>query len=99
MKDILYFNSLQDIKIINMMRLPKEHDYSKEYLTFKAIEDCVFTFTMDANLPTTCIPSISYSLDDGKTWTTTENVDLQEVIVTTPTIKSGKTILWKSNAV
>lgn len=99
MKDILYFNTLEDIKLIDMMHLSKGHNYSKDYLTFKAIEDCVFTFTMDANLPTTCVPSISYSLDDGQTWATTENVDSQEVIVTTPTIKAGKTVLWKSNAV
>jgi len=73
--------------------------YTKQYLTFEAIDDCVFTFTMDANLTTACIPSISYSVDGGKTWTTTENVDSQEVVVTTPTIAAGKTILWKSNAV
>ena len=73
--------------------------YTKQYLTFEAIDDCVFTFTMDANLTTACIPSISYSVDGGKTWTITENVDSQEVVVTTPTIAAGKTILWKSNAV
>lgn len=73
--------------------------YTKQYLTFEAIDDCVFTFTMDAKLTTACIPSISYSVDGGKTWTTTENVDSQEVVVTTPTISAGKTILWKSNAV
>lgn len=73
--------------------------YTNQYLTFEAIDDCVFTFTMDANLTTACIPSISYSVDGGKTWTTTENVDSQEVVVTTPTIAAGKTVLWKSNAV
>lgn len=73
--------------------------YTKQYLTFEAIDDCVFTFTMDANLTTECIPSISYSVDSGKTWTTTENVDEQEVVVTTPTITAGKTILWKADAV
>ncbi len=73
--------------------------FSKFYLTFEAVEDCVFTFKMDAKLPTSCVPNISYSIDNGNTWTTTVNVDNEEVIVTTPLIKSGNKILWKSNAV
>ena len=73
--------------------------YTKEYLTFEALEDGTFTFTMDAKLPTTCVPNIAYSTDNGKTWTTTDNVDNQEVVVTTPTITAGNKVLWKSNAV
>lgn len=73
--------------------------YTKEYLTFEAIDNCVFTFTMDAKLPTSCVPSISYSVDNGETWTTTANVNNTEVVVTTPTVTSGNKVLWKSNAV
>ena len=73
--------------------------FSKYYLTFEAVEDCVFTFTMDDKLPTTCVASVSYSLDGGETWTTTENVDEAEVVVTTPTISAGHTVLWKGDAV
>lgn len=73
--------------------------FSKYYLTFEAVEDCVFTFTMDAKLPTICVPSISFSIDDGNNWTETANVDGEEVVVTTPTIKAGDKVLWKSNAV
>lgn len=73
--------------------------YTKQYLTFEAVEDSVFTFTMDDKLPTTCVASVSYSLDDGKTWTATANVDSEEVVVTTPTVKAGKSVLWKGDAV
>ena len=64
-------------------------DYIYQYLTFEALENCVFTFTMNANLPITCVADISYSLDNGRTWTTIENVNSQEVVVTTPTIEEG----------
>lgn len=84
--DTVYYMTLRD-------------KYTKEYLTFEAIDDCVFTFTMDAKLPTSCVPSISYSVDNGENWTTTANVNDTEVVVTTPTVTSGNKVLWKSNAV
>ena len=56
------------------------HDYTKDYLTFVAIEDGTFQFNKDG---------ISYSLDDGETWTNlTKNTN-------TPTITTGNKILWK----
>ena len=73
--------------------------YADNYLTFITLEDGTFTFTMSQKLSTSAVPSISYSIDNGKTWVTTQNVDNQEVIITTPTINAGDKILWKSNAV
>ena len=54
---------------------------------------------MDQKLTTAAVPSISYSTDNGETWTTVQNVDNEAVTVTTPTISTGSKVLWKSNAV
>ena len=78
---------------------PIPYDYSKDYLTFVALEDCTFTFNMNQKLTTTAVPSISYSTDNGETWTTVQNIDNEAVTVTTPTITTGNKVLWKSNAV
>jgi len=78
---------------------PIIHDYSEDYLTFVALEDGTFTFSMDQKLTTTVVPSISYSTDNGETWTTVQNIDNEAVTVTTPTITTGNKELWKSNAV
>jgi len=55
-------------------------DYSSEYLTFVALEDGTFTLSTNA---------VSYSLDNGETWT--------ELAADTasPTVTSGSKIVWK----
>ena len=59
-------------------------DYSKQYLTFVAIEDGTFKYQYTS--PTN---ALSYSLDNGKTWTALDyNTD-------TPTVARGKKIMWK----
>lgn len=73
--------------------------YTNQYLTFQATEDSVFTLTLDDKLPKTCVKSVSYSVDEGKTWTSTENVDNTKVVITTPTVKAGQIVLWKGDAV
>ena len=78
---------------------PLPHDYSEDYLTFVALEDGTFTFSMSQKLTTAAVPSMSYSTDNGETWTTVQNIDNEAVTVTTPTITSGNKVLWKSNAV
>lgn len=61
---------------------PAPHDYSQDYLTFRALEDGTFKFSGN---------SINYSLDDGATWTElASDTD-------TPTVNSGNTILWKAS--
>ena len=72
--------------------------YIKQYLTFEAIETGTFTLTIGTNVSTSYVTSISYSLDNGKTWTTTNNVDNQTVTITTPTIAVGDKVLWKGIA-
>ena len=56
------------------------HDYSKDYLTFEALEDTTFKFTRN---------SLEYSVDDGNTW-----VNLP-TDTNTPTVTSGDKIMFK----
>ena len=57
----------------------KPHDYSQDYLTFVALEDGTFTFT-----PTSS-NVISYSTDNGGTWTQGNSVS----------VNSDDKVLWK----
>ena len=59
---------------------PPVHDYSKDYLTFEALEDTTFSFTSNA---------LEYSMDDGSTW-----VELP-ASTNTPTVASGDKIMFK----
>ena len=68
--------------------------YTNEYLTFEALENGTFTLRIPANVNSTYITSVSYSTDDGETWTTT-NVDSTAQTITTPTITQGNKVLWK----
>lgn len=64
------------------------------YLRFIAEEDGTFTFTIPSKVTTTYLQSVSYSLDGGDTWTTTNNTS-SKVTVTTPTVTAGDSVLWK----
>lgn len=75
----------------------EEHDYSLDYLTFVALEDCVFTLKIGSSVSTANLTSISYSLDEGSTWIDTNNVNSTEIVITTPTIQSGRKVLWKGS--
>ena len=60
---------------------PYAHDYSQDYLTFVAKEDSTFKLVYN---------SVSYSLDEGETWTElASNTD-------SPTVTSGNKIMWKA---
>ena len=58
------------------------HDYSQDYLTFRAREDGTFSFSKTG---------ASYSLDSGTTWTSIA------ANANTPTVQSGDTIMWRGN--
>ena len=67
----------------NVLFVKEKTDYSNDYLTFEAIEDGTFTFTgTNSN-------SLSYSLDDGETWTALASGSAS------PTVTSGNKIMWK----
>lgn len=73
-------------------------DYSKMYLTFEAIEQGTFTLTVHEEVGVNKVTSVSYSIDDGNTWVTTNNADNTEVVITTPTVNAGGRVLWKGVA-
>ena len=91
---ITYFNDMQayeaaELELPNVSYVEEddivlwkcEDKNAKKYLTFKALEDGTFTFT-----PTSS-NTLSYSLDNGETWT--------ELNSTTPTIEGGSKVLFK----
>ena len=64
----------------------RESDYATMYLTFEAIENGTFKFS-----GVTSAHTLSYSLDDGTTWTSLAHN------TNTPTINAGNKIIWKGN--
>ena len=82
MEDILYKNSVTDIRIremVNTVSNSEKHDYSKDYLTFKALEDCQFGFTVangidDEDYTQSAYVKAFYSFDEENwvEWTTTQ---------------------------
>ena len=72
-------------------------DYASEYFTFEALEDGTFTLTIGSAITTTLLSSVSYSLDNGTTWITTNNADSQTVTITTPSVAKGDKVLWKGS--
>lgn len=65
---------------------PAPHDYSQDYLTFRALEDGTFSFS-----GTSTANCLSYSTDSGTTWSEPARY------ITTPTITNGDTVMWKGN--
>lgn len=57
------------------------HDYSQDYLTFRALEDGTFKFVLP----------LDYSLNDGLTWNSLS------ADTATPTVTAGNKIMWKGN--
>lgn len=73
-------------------------DCTEKYLTIEMLESGSCKFQIANNVPTSSCTSVSYSLDNGKTWSTTQNVDGSLVSITTPTLNAGDKVLWKGNA-
>ena len=83
---------------IEEARYDAEPDYSKMYFTTKALEDGTFTLTIPSSVDSNYMTSISYSTDEGETWTTT-TVDNTAQTITTPTINAGDVVLWKGEGI
>ena len=66
-----------------------------KYLTFTALESGTFTITMNSGIGTGNYTYAAYSLDEGRTWTTANNVNSTVVTLTTPTVSAGDTVMWK----
>lgn len=84
---------------VNPAPQPQEHDYSLDYLTTEALEDGTIGFTIDRYINTNFINTISYSIDNGATWTTINNSDdKSDDLVTEVPVTTGDKILWKADA-
>lgn len=87
---------VQDWSLIEALYPQDEPDYSKEYLTFEALESGTFTLSLygaDSAKDTT----LSVSLDNGKTWTEITAAYRTTETYTTPAIGQGDKVLWKGN--
>lgn len=78
--------------------IPK-HDYSKDYFTTEALEDGTISFNIWKDMGTDYITSISYSKDNGETWTTVNNENNKEANLQIEVdVEEGDKILWKGGA-
>ncbi len=82
----------------NMMIASASVGGVKNYLAFEALESGTFSLTIASAITTGYVSDVSYSTDGGSTWTTIQNVDSQEVVITTPVINAGDVVLWKGHA-
>ena len=74
-------------------------DYSKIYLTTVALEDGTISFNIHKLMDIEYITSISYSTDNGETWTTTANQNNKsEHLVINVNVNTGDKVLWKGIA-
>lgn len=64
------------------------------YFWTEAIAPGTFTLTVPSYVTTAMLSSISYSLDGGTTWITTNNGG-SGLTITTPTVAAGDKVLWK----
>ena len=67
------------------------------YFWTEAIASGTFTLTIPASVTTAHVEYVSYSLNGGTTWTTTQNSS-SAVTITTPTVAAGDKVLWKAIA-
>ena len=95
-----YINGTPDLPNVsltlddNEVHYNKYVDYSREYLTFEALESGTFTLTVPTSVTSSYMTSVSYSTDDGANWVTTM-IDNTAQTITTPTINAGDKVLWK----
>ena len=76
-----------------------QHDYSQDYLTTVALENGTISFNIWRSMGTDMITSISYSTNDGESWTTTNNLnDKEEHLTISVNVSEGDKVLWKGDA-
>lgn len=73
--------------------------FASEYFTTIALESGIISFNIWKSMGTEYITSISYSTDNGETWTTTNNTNGKtEHLVITVNVNEGDKVLWKGDA-
>ena len=75
------------------------HDYSKDYLTIEALEYGRISFIISSGINTDLLTSISYSVDNGNTWITTNNTNNKNNNIQIDVyVNEGDKVLWKGIA-
>lgn len=73
--------------------------WAEEYLTTVARENGTISFNIWKSMGTDMITSISYSTDNGETWTTTNNVNNKEEHLSIDVdVTEGDKVMWKGIA-
>ena len=73
--------------------------WADEYMQTVALEDGTISFNILRSMGTDMIASISYSTDNGETWTTTNNTnEKSENIQISVNVQTGDKVLWKGDA-
>ena len=73
--------------------------WADEYFTTVARENGTISFNIWKSMGTDMITSISYSTDNGETWTTTNNAnDKEENLAITVNVSEGDKVMWKGDA-
>lgn len=68
-----------------------------DYLKLTALESGTFTLSIGSSVTVANFEYVEYSIDDGATWTRTDNVASTTVTITTPTIAAGNSVLWRGS--
>lgn len=77
---------------------PFTPDYSTRYLTTIALDEGAITFNIHTAIGTDKLASVSYSTDDGATWTTVNNQDGRtEELEVKVNVHEGDKVLWKGS--
>lgn len=71
---------------------------TRNYLKFTALESGTFSLRLPPIVNADRMTSVSYSVDNGATWVTTTNDNI-DITITTPTIAAGNSVLWKGTGV
>lgn len=88
----------KDVKDVHYRKKVK-NDYSEKYLTTEAYEDGTISFNIWSGMGTEYITSISYSTNNGETWTTVNNTDNKsEHLSITVNVQKDDVVLWKGDA-
>ena len=73
--------------------------WADEYFTTVAHENGTISFNILKSMGTDMITSISYSTDNGETWTTTNNTDNKTTnLVIDVNVNNGDKVMWKGDA-
>ena len=95
----IYNEKMIPVGFADIANVMPKHDYSKDYFTTEALENGTIAFNIWKNMGTDLITSISYSMDNGETWTTVNNENnKEENLQIEVDVEEGDKILWKCTA-